>query len=133
LAEHQFDWTFLSCRMAFIKTLHRLSLYRRAGAFALRTEALLWIAVELRNLAVLLPELDVVTIDELLSVLFRSLVVRACQLDCLNKSAITSNYVNPVPGHLRPFRTSTITPSQEWGNALFGSRLPVSRRRSISK
>jgi hypothetical protein len=73
------------------------------GAIALRTEALLWIAVELRNLAVLLPELDVVTIDELLGVLFRSLVVRACQLDCSNKSAITSNYVNPVPGHLLPF------------------------------
>jgi hypothetical protein len=86
-----------------------------AGPFALRTEALLWIAVELRNLAVLLPELDVVTIDELLGVLFRNLVVRACQLDCSNKSAITSNYINPVPGHLRPFRTSTITHSQELG------------------
>jgi hypothetical protein len=55
------------------------------------------------DLAVLLPQFDIVAVDELLCSLNGGSIVRAVQIDCFLEAIVTANQIGSVMGHVRPY------------------------------
>ena len=56
---------------------------------------------ELRDLAIPLPKLNVMTVDELLGGFDRRLIIGAIEQNGPHEMAVAANDVNPIIGHLR--------------------------------